>query len=75
VPPTAAELSRRWHAALGAAREVVALLPAAEVGRVVLTSGGELFRGGPGALADALTGSGVAFHEGRIRGAFPRIVR
>lgn len=73
--PTAAELSQRWHTALAAAREVIALLPATEAGRAVLTPDGDLFRGDPAALRALLErGERLLYHEGRIRGAFPRIL-
>ncbi len=74
-PPTAAELSRRWQKVLARARETVSLLPADMAGRAVLASGGDLFRGNPLALREAVARSRVAFHEGRIGGAFPTVVR
>jgi hypothetical protein len=75
VAPSAAELSRQWHLALAAAREVVALLPPAEAGRAVLTASGELFRGEPGSLRSAMARADLMYHEGSIRGAFPRMLR
>jgi len=54
---------------------IVAALPADEAGRAVLTSDGEPFRGDPAALGEALGRGEIRYHEGRIRGAFPRIVR
>jgi hypothetical protein len=74
-PPDPAELSRRWHQALDLARDVVGLLPPEEAGKAVLTKDAALFRGDPSALRAALDGRVLAFHEGTIRGAFPRIVR
>jgi hypothetical protein len=73
-PPDPAALSRRWHAILSTARDVVRALPAEEVGRCVVTTAGELFRGDPVALRDALERSDVRFHAGCIRGALPRLV-
>ena len=72
--PTAEDLSRQWHRTLEAARAIVVLLPAAEAGRAVLKRGGAVFRGDPAALEDALRRRDLVFHEGRIGGAFPRIV-
>lgn len=72
--PSAAELSQRWHAVLEAARETVALLPAREAGRAVLLRGGGLYRQDPGSLRVALATDALAYHEGSIGGAFPRIV-
>lgn len=72
--PDAADLSRRWRALLGAAREVVAQLPAEESGKCVLDQEGRLFRGDVPALREALVSGTILFHSGRIRGALPRIV-
>lgn len=74
-PPDAGELSRRWHAALAEAREVVALLPAEEVGRCVLTREGQLFRGSPDELREGLARDQLVYHVGSIRGALPRVIR
>jgi hypothetical protein len=73
--PSAETLSRRWHHALDAARAVVEALPAAQVGRAVVTKSGELFRGTPEEVTEATRAGGLRYHEGRIGGAFPRIVR
>jgi hypothetical protein len=72
--PDAAVLSRRWHTILATATEVVDVLSAEEVGRCVLTDGGELFRGDPPALHAVLQRGRLRFHPGRIRGAMPRVV-
>jgi hypothetical protein len=71
--PRAADLSTRWHEALEQARELVRLLPPAEVGRCVLDAGGRLLRANPRELGQALAAGRVAFHGGRIRGAFPEL--
>jgi hypothetical protein len=73
TPPDAAELSRRWHAMLEEARELVAALPPAETGKCVLDERGDLFAGDASRLQAALTAHAVRFHEGRIRGALPRL--
>lgn len=73
-PPTAEALSRRWHRALDAARAVVGLLPAAQVGRAVITHPGALFRGSPDELSKALEEEQLSYHEGTIGGAFPRLI-
>ena len=73
-PPRAADLSQRWHAALEAGRQVVGLLPAAEAGRAVLIRDGGLLRHDPTGLQAALAEGRVVYHEGSIRGAFPRIL-
>lgn len=73
-PPDAATLSRAWHAALDAARSVVALLPVAEVGRAVLDATGLPFRGSPEELRHALAHDSLRYPAGRIRGAMPTIV-
>jgi hypothetical protein len=74
VAPDAGELSRRWHAALDAAREVVALLPAREAGRAVMLKDGGLFRQDTAALREAVHEGRLAYHEGSIGGAFPRVL-
>lgn len=56
------------------ARETVKLLPSEEVGKVVMTRDGELFRGDDEALKEALKAGELVFHEGRIGGAWPQIV-
>ena len=73
-PPDAAALSRRWHVLLDSGHEVVDVLPAEEVGRCVLTRQGELFRGDAEAARRALAQGEIAFHAGRIKGAYPRIL-
>jgi len=73
-PPRAAELSRRWHAALAAAREVATLLPAEQAGRAVMVKGGGLFRQDSAALREAVRQDRLLYHEGTIGGAFPRIL-
>jgi hypothetical protein len=73
-PPDPGQLSRRWHAMLAAARDIVGVLPTDEVGRVVLAAGGGLFGGDPAALVVALAAGQVIFHQGSIRGAMPRLV-
>jgi len=64
---------RAWHEQLSVARTVVTLLPAEEVGRVVLDEGGRLFTGDPTALRQALVQGALRFHAGSIRGALPRL--
>jgi len=72
--PKAAELSRAWHTALAAAREVVAVLPAREAGRAVMLKDGGLFRQDLQVLREALQADRVGYHAGSIGGAFPRIL-
>jgi hypothetical protein len=73
--PDAATLARRWRTTLEGARETVAALPAEEAGRAVLTSDGFPYRGEKAALAEALRRGELRYHDGCVRGAFPRIVR
>jgi hypothetical protein len=72
--PDAAQLASRWRAALDAARETVALLPADEAGKAVLARDGGPYRGDPAGLRQALAQGELLYHEGCIRGAFPRLV-
>lgn len=71
--PNAAALSRSWHSALDEARAIVGRLPVDFVGTAVLHTDGSLFRGGPSELVAALASGLLQFHEGRIRGAWPRV--
>jgi hypothetical protein len=73
--PDPADLLARWHEAMSSAREVVGRLPAEQAGKAVLTAGAQLFRGGTVELAKVLAAGELVFHEGTIKGAFPRIVR
>jgi hypothetical protein len=73
APPDAADLSRRWHAMLDEARDLVRILPADHAGSCVLAPDLTLFRSGRTALESALKGGGIRFHGGSIRGAWPRI--
>jgi hypothetical protein len=73
-PPDAASLARRWRAVLGAAREIVGLLPAERAGQAVLAKDGLPYRGSPAALGVSVSRDDLVYHEGSIRGAFPRIV-
>lgn len=69
--PDAADLSRRWHALIAEAREIVDRLPAEQVGQAVLDAEGRLCRLSPGAIAGALARGELRFHPGRIGGALP----
>ncbi len=73
--PDAGQLGRDWRDALEAGRAIVGLLPADEVGKAVLTREGAPYRGTPAALRDALATGDLVYHEGSIRGAFPRLAR
>lgn len=72
-PPDPADLSRRWHAMLVTAREIVETLPHTEVGRCVLNRDGTLFAGAARRLLGALERGDLMFHAGRIRGAMPEL--
>lgn len=72
--PDAAALGRQWHEMQNEARKIISLLPATEVGACVLNGDGELFRGGPEVLTDALMNNAVRYHYGTIRGAFPKVI-
>ncbi|MGH7332981.1 MAG: nucleotidyl transferase AbiEii/AbiGii toxin family protein [Candidatus Rokuibacteriota bacterium] len=72
-PPDPADLSRRWHAILATAREIIDALPPAELGRCLLEANGLLFTKAAGELRAALTSGRLVFHPGRIRGALPQL--
>lgn len=71
-PPDAADLSHRWHAALDAARAIVAALPAEKVGTCVLL-GDDLCRLEADELSWAKREGRLRFHAGSIRGALPMV--
>ena len=72
-PPRAADLSRQWRRALERADAVIDLLPPPHVGEAVVTGTSALFTGDAAALAEALAANAVAFHPGRLGGAWPQI--
>ncbi len=73
VAPSAAVTSRLWHAALDEASALVAHLPAEEAGTCVLDGRGSLLTLAPEAIDAAVRDGKIAFHRGRIRGAWPTI--
>lgn len=75
LPVDVAALSMKWHAMIESARKMVSLLPADEVGKAVLNKDGALFNGTPDQLDHAIATGDVVFHEGRICGAWPQIIR
>lgn len=72
-PPSAAELSRRWHDMVAQAREIIARLPAEHAGTCVLGDAGVLLCDDPAELMTSLAAGRVAFHSGRLRGAWPHV--
>ncbi len=72
--PDLGSFSRAWHAAIEEARQLVAVLPAAEAGNCVLDAEGKLLRVGPVGLPAAISRGEVRFHAGSIRGAFPTLM-
>ena len=70
----AAELCRFWHETVDRTRTTLGFFPRAEVGKVVMTRDGDLFRGDDEALKVALEAGELVFHEGKIGGAWPQIV-
>jgi hypothetical protein len=73
APPDAADLSRKWHAMMQEARDLVALLPPEETGRCVLDECAGLFTGDATQLRAQLAAGAVRFHGGTIRGAMPQL--
>jgi hypothetical protein len=72
-PPSAADLSRRWHRAMESAHPIIDKLPTGNVGQAVITVEGRPFVGGLSELEAALSGGRIAFHQGRLRGAWPAV--
>ena len=71
--PDIEELGRTWRMMLREADDIAAQLPEDRVGTCVLTRNGELFKGSRDALQLALENDALVFHEGSIRGAWPRL--
>ncbi len=69
----AAELSRRWHAIVAEAREIIACLPPEHAGTCVVSAAGELVRYEPEGLTKAVAEGRLRFHAGSVRGALPSI--
>jgi len=72
--PDAAALARAWHGALGSAVEICERLPPEHLGTCVVTDEGDLFRGTPNRLEEALSASRIRYHEGRIGGSWPGVI-
>lgn len=70
----AAELCRFWHEEVDRARKTVKLFPPEEVGKVIMTRDGGLFRGSDEEFVSALSAGDIVFHEGVIGGAWPMII-
>jgi len=73
--PNIGELSRQWKAMLTEAREIIQCLPTEHVGMCVLSRNGELHTGNIRQLRQDLSEGELLFHAGRIRGAYPQIIR
>jgi hypothetical protein len=73
--PDAADLGRRFHAALADAKVIIDHLPAEQLGQCILDENGQLFRAGPDRVRSAVASGKLAFHAGSIRGAWPQLVR
>jgi hypothetical protein len=71
--PDPADLSRRWHAMLMVAEQIVDALPPSDVGCCVLDRTGRLFTGDVHVLRESLLRGDLVFHPGRIRGALPQV--
>lgn len=71
--PKADELRKTWRGMLREAPEWMDLLPEDQIGRCVTTRDGTLFIGTASELKVSLQKNEICFHEGRIRGAWPRL--
>lgn len=73
--PDAAALGKEWHRVVATARIICDSLPPEELGKAVLTITGTLYSGNTEAIPGAIERDELFFHEGRIGGAWPEIVR
>jgi hypothetical protein len=71
----AAMLCRLWHEEVDRAREHILEFPRDKAGMCVLDREGNPYKGDPSSLSAAIAAGEVVFHEGRICGAWPQIVR
>ena len=71
----AAALCMFWHEEVNRAREHVISFPREKAGMCVLDRDGNPYKGDPSRLSAAIAAGEVVFHEGRICGAWPQIVR
>lgn len=71
--PTIEALSRSWRMMLREANDMAMQLPEDHVGMCVLARNGTLFTGTLDALQRALKHDSLLFHEGSIRGAWPKL--
>lgn len=74
-PPDAVTLATRWAGLLAETAELIELLPPEQVGRCVLARDGRLLTGCARDLTLALRQGEALFHEGRLRGAWPAILK
>lgn len=72
--PSAAGLSRAWHAMLEEARAMVRLLPSEHAGHAVLGPDENLFQGGIDELHRSLDARAIRFRSGSIRGVLPTVL-
>lgn len=71
----AAKLNRFWHEEIDRTRKTVAVFPRDKAGMCVLDRNGNPYKGGMDELKGDIEAGEVVFHEGRICGAWPRIIR
>ena len=74
-PPDATALGKEWHRIVTTARTICNALPHEELGKALLTTTGKLYRGNPEDIPGAIERGELFFHEGRIGGAWPEIVK
>lgn len=70
--PDIEERFRVWREALREGEQLIAAMPASELGACVLNLDGTPFRGTPSELTEAMRRDQVLFHQGAIRGAIPK---
>jgi len=58
---------------LDEAGRIMEILPAAELGKCIISRNGTLFRGNCDQLASARRDDTLVFHEGRIGGSWPAV--
>lgn len=71
--PNAKTLGAKWHVILQEAAAICNLLPIDEVGKCVVTTEGDLYRGSANGLSTDLDSRRITFHGGTIGGVLPQM--
>lgn len=71
--PEPHKLGEHWRSILEEAGHIITFLPPEQAGTCVIDIKGNLFTGNPEHLEEALQAGRLRFHQGSIRGAYPKL--